>query len=100
MFLVVLHVQIDRFNYRLLITLKNGHHIDVGKLFPKGKCCSFLWLDNCPKKSCGKKTKSVLDRVRLLVVVQLELNPILFSEKFYLHAHRRHNIRNRAFHSI
>ena len=59
MFLVILCIKIDKVNYRLLITLQNGHHIDVGKLFPKGKCCSFLWLDNCPKKSRGKKTKSV-----------------------------------------
>ena len=76
--------------------LQNGRHIDVGKLLPKGKCCSFLLLDNCPKKSHGKKTKSVLDRVRLLDVVQLMLNPNLFSEKFYLHAPRRHKIRNRS----
>ena len=94
LFLVILHIQINKFNYRLLITPKIDHHIDVGKLRPKGKCCSLPWLDNCPKMSYGKQTKSVLDCVRLLLVVQLKLNPILFSEIFYLHAPRRHKIRN------
>ena len=67
--LVILHIQSDKFNYRLLMALKNGHNIDVGQLRPKGKCCGLPWLDNCLKKACSKQTKSVLDRVRLSVVV-------------------------------
>ena len=58
-FLVILHIQINKFNYTLLITPKIDHHIDVGKLCPKGKCCSLPWLDYSPKKSHGKQTKSV-----------------------------------------
>ena len=93
-FLIILRIKIDILDYRLLISLKNGHHINLGKLCPKGKCRSLPWLDKCPKKSHGKQTKSVGDRVRHPVIVQLELNPILFSEIFYLHAPRRHKIRN------
>ena len=59
MFLVILCLQIDKFNYRLLITPKIDHHIDVGKLRPKGKRCSLPWLDYSPKKSHGKQTKGV-----------------------------------------
>ena len=58
-FLVILRIQIDIFDYRLLITLINGHHIRVAKLCPKGKCRSLPWLDKYPKKSHGKQTKSL-----------------------------------------
>ena len=58
-FLVILHAQIDKFSYQLLITLKKGHHIDVGRLRPEGNCCALSWLDNSLKKYHIDQMKSV-----------------------------------------
>ena len=96
MFFVILHVQIDESNYRLLITLKEGRYMNVGKLCSKRKYCGLPWLDISPKKYHCDQTKSVEENVEHPDIVQLVLNPNLFSEKFYLHAHRRHKIRNRS----
>ena len=76
--------------------LKKGHNINISKLCPKGKYCCLSWLDKSPKKYHNEQTKSVLDRTMLSDVFQPMLNPNLFSEKFYLHAPRRHKIRNRS----
>ena len=58
-FVVILHTQIDKFTYQLLIALKKGHHIDVDRLRPEENCCALSWLDNSSKKCHIEQMKSV-----------------------------------------